>query len=155
MTISSRETIQRLHMQAHVDHLRSTPHLSDGVTLDLTDWDLILQTRSNALLQGPPLALKEAITTLERYLQAPQTPASAAQWSLPSGEAGTLFIEHVDECSIEQQHELLEWSTGAAGSVQVITTSERPLYDVVEHGDFLSALYYRLNTIHVRLDAPF
>lgn len=155
MTVSSRETIQRMHLLARMDHLRSTTHLSGGATLDLTDWDLILQTRSNALLQGPPLALKEAIAALEQYLHPPQNAASAARWFLPIGAPGTLFIEHVDECTIEQQHELLEWSAGAGGSVQVITTTESLLFDMVERGGFLSALYYRLNTIHVKLDAAF
>ena len=152
MTVSSRDIIQRKHLLAPVEHLRSRPRLSDTVTLDLTDWDLILQTGSNALLQGPPLALKQAVSALEGYLRAPQCRVSPARWSLASGATGTLIIEHVDACTIEQQHELLGWFSGAAGSVQVIATTEKMLFNLVERGDFLIALYYRLNTIHVTFD---
>jgi hypothetical protein len=130
-------------------------HMLTPGALNLMEWDLILQTGSNALLQGPPLAQTEALSALEPHLRAPHCTASGPQWSQPSAEIGTLFLQHVDECSIEQQHVLLDWLDREAQSVQVITTTERPLFDLVERGAFLSRLYYRLNTIHLRLDAAF
>jgi Sigma-54 interaction domain len=130
-------------------------HMLPPGALDLVEWDLILQTGSNALLQGPPPALTKALSALEPHLPAPHCTALGPRWSQPSAEIGTLFLEHVDECSIEQQHLLLDWLDRAAQSVQVITTTERPLFDLVERGAFLSSLYYRLNTIHLRLDPAF
>ena len=122
---------------------------------DLTEWDLILQTRANVLLLGSECALKGWVSALERSLDPPQNTVSAARWSLPSGSAGTLFIEQVAHCTIEQQHELLDWLDGPVQSVQVITTTEQPVFDLVECGTFLSPLYYRLNTVHITVDEAF
>ena len=120
--------------------------------LDLLEWDLILRTGSNALLEGPPLALKEAVSFLKPHLRTPHCIATGPRWALPSVEVGTLFLEYVDECSIDQQHVLMDWVDGPAWAVQVFTITERPLFEFVERGILLSPLYYRLNTIHLRLD---
>ena len=39
----------------------------------------------------------------------------------------------------------------APRAVQVITITDRPLFDLVERGDLVSSLYYRLNTIYLTL----
>jgi transcriptional regulator of acetoin/glycerol metabolism len=35
--------------------------------------------------------------------------------------------------------------------VQVISTSERPLFELVERGTFSDQLFYRLNVMHLEL----
>ena len=117
------------------------------------EWDLILETGANALLHGSQRALNEVTSALAPYLRVPLHSASGLRWSLPDVATGTLLLEHVAQCSTEQQCALLEWLDGAARQVQVVTTTERPLFDLVESGAFLNALYYRLNTIYVTLDS--
>jgi hypothetical protein len=151
---TSTAAIKSMRMLTPLDHLQPTHDLSRFGARDLQEWDLILQTRSNALLQGSSLALQEAVSALEPYLDSPHYTASGPRWSLPSTAKGTLFLDHVAECSTEQQHELMDWLDSAARRVLVITTTERPLFDQVKCGAFLSSLYYRLNTIHLILPPP-
>ena len=133
--------------------MQPTSHPSGPVVLDLMEWDLILGTRANALLHGSHRTLSEATKALAPYLNVPLHTASAFRWSLPDVATGTLLLEHVAECSAEQQRAALEWLDGAARQVQVVTTTDRPLFDLVKRGAFLKALYYRLNTIYVTLDS--
>jgi len=63
-----------------------------------------------------------------------------------------MLIRDVATLSLDQQHALLSWLDQAGpGHAQVVSTAALALFPVVEHGMFLEALYYRLNT--VRLDA--
>jgi transcriptional regulator of aromatic amino acid metabolism len=115
------------------------------------DWNLIIAGR-NALLCGPPAALATALAELRPHLRAPlHMWSGAGEWFLPSVSEGTLILEDVAACSPEQQHALLQWLDASAGPVQVITTIERSLWDLVERGIFLDRLYYRLNTVYFDL----
>lgn len=151
MTLTSRTIVQHTHPLAALAHLLPTPDLFGPFAHDVTEWDLIVQTGSNALLQGPQLALNVAVSVLTPRLRTPHYTTSGLGWCLPGDAVGTLFLEHLAECSTEQQHALLAWLDHAAPAVQVITITERPLFDLVEHGALLSSLYYRLNTIYLAL----
>jgi Sigma-54 interaction domain len=138
------------HPLAALARMLPTPYLAGPFAFDVAEWQLIVQG-SSALLQGSQRALKAAVSALEPSLRSPHHTASGVRLSLPSNAVGTLFLEHVAECSTEQQHALLEWLDGAPQRVQVIALIERPLFDLVECGGFLSSLYYRLNTIYLDL----
>ena len=151
MTITPRAIVQPTHIPPALNPMHLTPDRSGLFEIDVTEWELILRTGSNAFLQGPQRALRAAVTALEPCLRSPQYTASGRRWSLPPDAAGTLFLEHVEECSTEQQQALVDWLDAAVRPVQVITMTERPLFDLVERGALLSSLYYRLNTIHLIL----
>lgn len=126
------------------------PPLPRVIEIDPVDWDLIITGGFNALLCGPPAALEAPLFRLRVHLPTPlHAWSGSGEWSLPCVSAGTLVLEHVAACSLEQQRALLQWLDAAARPVQVITTTDRPLFDLVERGAFLESLYYRLNTVHL------
>src|SRR5689334_2104455 len=70
----------------------------------------------------------------------------------PEPLQGTLLVKEVAGLDREQQKQLLRWldQFEHRAHVQVVSTTSTRLYDLVESGDFLPDLYYRLNV--VRLD---
>ena len=64
---------------------------------------------------------------------------------------GTLLLKDVASLTLSQQVMLYDWLTSACGDMQVVSVTTAPLQALVEHGEFLEGLFYRLNVI--RLDA--
>ena len=67
-------------------------------------------------------------------------------------QAGTLILQGADALSACDQQQLLEWLEGDARATRILTTTHRPLFPLVESGNFLEALYYRLNVILLVLE---
>jgi Sigma-54 interaction domain len=128
----------------------SLPHVR---AVDAVDLELIIFGRSNALLCGPGPVLTAALVAMQPHLTTPVQKADGGAPSLPAISSGTLILEHVATCSPSQQQALLEW-LDVARQVQVIATSERRLFDLVQRGAFSDRLYYRLNTIHLDFHLP-
>jgi transcriptional regulator of acetoin/glycerol metabolism len=105
-------------------------------------------------LCGPLPVLKAALSALQPHLKAPVQKLLGSEFSLPGISAGTLILEHVATCSSSQQQALLEWLDATARQVQVISTTEPRLFELVERGDFSDRLYYRLNTVHLDFQLP-
>jgi Sigma-54 interaction domain len=129
----------------------SLPH---DRAVDTVDLGLIIFGGSNALLCGPSAVLKAALSALQPHLKAPVQKLLGSEFSLPCVSTGTLILEHVATCSPAQQQALLEWLDAAARHVQVISTTEPRLFELVERGGFSDRLYYRLNTVHLDFQLP-
>lgn len=118
-----------------------------------SDWLIARTRRLNLLLTGSHMTTQVLLASLRPYLQTP-----LCEWAfgtaLPApGEVSTLLICDVAILSLEQQQALLSCLENTApGQTQVVSTTALELFTLVEHGMFLAALFYRLNT--VRLDAP-
>jgi sigma-54-interacting transcriptional regulator len=117
------------------------------------EWAILRTRRPNVLFTEWHAATDVIMATLRPYLRPPVycwVPDSA----LPEPrEVMTLLICDVATLSLDHQRALLSWLDHAAlGQTQVVSTTALELFSLVEHGMFLEALYYRLNT--VRLDAP-
>jgi hypothetical protein len=69
---------------------------------------------------------------------------------LPTAITGTLLVSDVSTLTSSQQHEMNDWLATCPGQVQVVSVTTRPLELLVERGEFLAELFYRLNI--VRLD---
>lgn len=109
-----------------------------------------MTNRPNALLCGPPSTIDAALAALEPYFPQPVVRWSADNFrSLPCRARGTVILEHAEAYEQEQQRALLKWLDEAR--VQVVSTTDRPLVDLVERGLFLDHLYYRLNTVYLDL----
>jgi hypothetical protein len=116
------------------------------------EWLVLRTRRPNVLIAGTFATTEAAVATLLPYLQPPVycwTPDA----SLPARhEVTSMLIRDVATLSLDQQHALLSWLDQAGpGHAQVVSTAALAVFPLVEHGMFLEALYYRLNT--VRLDA--
>jgi transcriptional regulator of aromatic amino acid metabolism len=65
---------------------------------------------------------------------------------LPSTKHGTFFLTDVAVMSRQQQLALFDWTTENS-RVQVISVTSLPVHQLVESGDFLEGLFYRLNIV--------
>jgi hypothetical protein len=99
------------------------------------DWHAILQNRPNVLLQGPKLSTDAWLSQLLACCR------------------GSTLLENVHTYGLVEQTALLQWLDNS-DRVQVISTTERPLFESVERGDFIGQLYYRLNTVFLDLSLP-
>ena len=121
----------------------SNRELSDSI-----DWDLLVQSRLNAILCGDSVTVDLTLTSLRNHLQLP-----LHAWSFRGGtpspliHAGTLIVTDVAGTTLEEQRALLGW-LDAHRAIRVITLSESPLYDLVRNEVLLEQLYYRLNPIY-------
>ena len=128
------------------------PTHPDKELSDALDWDLLVQSRLNAILCGDSLTVDLTVASLRDHLQLP-----LHEWSflggspLPSIHTGTLIVTDVAGTTLEEQHAFLWW-LDAHHAVRVITLSESPLYDLVRDGVLLEHLYYRLNPIYFALN---
>jgi hypothetical protein len=69
---------------------------------------------------------------------------------LPVTPKGTLLLKDVAAMTLSQQVMLYDWLS-VSRDMQVVSISTAPLLTLVEDGDFLEGLFYRLNVI--RLEA--
>ena len=127
----------------HHDDL-SLPNGSDAALISLDG-------RPNALIIGDR---RDTTRILDGIVRDARTPVHRTQVPgalvLPDSASGTLLVDDVGRLNPEQQMKLLAWLDESRG-VQVVSTTERRLYDLVETGAFLDALYYRLNVITLDL----
>jgi hypothetical protein len=112
-------------------------------------------TRPHLFLLGSRDTTEAALQTLLCRLRPP-----VVHWEpgtvLPLTGTPTIVIRQVATISIEQQHEWVSWlDQRGLGRPQFVTTSDTPIFPLVEQGRFLDVLYYRLNTLMFELtDAP-
>jgi DNA-binding NtrC family response regulator len=61
--------------------------------------------------------------------------------------AGTLLLWDVARLTRGQQMQLHDWITDRPRDAQVISISSAPLLPLVEDGEFLEGLFYRINVV--------
>ena len=134
--------------------LEETPAELSGLPVPSEEWRAIVALRPNILIEG-------AECDAERFIGAVTSASQsvAYDWdSLPTEAqtAATVIVRRVDLMSVDEQRQLLRTlDPEGARPRQVIATSARPLYPLVEAGRFPADLYYRLNTIRIELsDQP-
>lgn len=131
--------------------------LSPGHTQDLIsafEWDCLRAGRHNVLLEGPDDSTDRLVRLLEPWLRRPLLwRPSAAPFARPSGECGALVLRNVWALGRSEQAEVLRWLDDPNERKQVVSTTARSLFPLVERGLFDERLYYRLNVILLRVDA--
>jgi DNA-binding NtrC family response regulator len=71
---------------------------------------------------------------------------------LPSQKRGTFFLENASALSLAQQIRLQDWIGRGPGQMQMISVVFGPLYPMVEQGQFLEGLFYRLNVVSLEAE---
>ena len=105
------------------------------------------QQRPNLLIACSDAALDTVVSQLRALCAPPvHTCALPGQLVLPRKPCGTLLLHHVEALTIDQQITLYDWMS-ANRQVQVVSITGAPLASLVEHGQFLEGLFYRLNTV--------
>jgi hypothetical protein len=122
--------------------------LPDSVLLG---WLAGTEHRPNVLIECAPGTADTAMRHVMTWCQLPfRYGAVPGALELPTPSRGTLLLNDVGALTLSQQVKLYDWLTAAHGQVQVISMTCLPLVTLVEDGEFLEALLYRLNVI--RLD---
>ena len=120
-----------------------------------TDLELINSVQPNLLMCGPVAAVDTALAILRPSLQQPvYIWVHDAHLSLPQQLTGTLILEDATTLDDEEQSSLLDWLNEPERHVQVISTTGKSLFPLMQHGAFLDSLYYRLNTLQLDLGCP-
>lgn len=114
------------------------------------EWKVATSTRNNLLLVGSSSATHAMLVALKSHLREPlcQFEPSAGV-SVPQPTEGTLVLLEVAGLDKDQQGQLFRWLGESEGRVQVISTTSKPLFSLVETGAFLTNLYYRLNVVRM------
>jgi hypothetical protein len=66
---------------------------------------------------------------------------------LPASGRGTLFLHDIAALTPPQQITLYDWLSTGGREVQVVSTTSSQMLPLVQAGQFLEGLFYRLNTI--------
>jgi hypothetical protein len=113
------------------------------------DWEAVVVARSNVLIEGDGPAAERFVRDLLSNLKGPVVafPESETIFNRES----VVLVADVDRLDEADQRALMAAMERACGGLQIICTSTTSLYRRVERGEFLSALYYRLNTVWIAL----
>jgi len=114
-------------------------------------WTSLIGTRANVLVTGPAEALSAFVRDARPAMREPVRWAANA--TLLHSEPGhTLILTDVNALDDAGQQWLMQQLNEPDGAdTQVISLSSVPLYSLVETNRFDAALYYRLNTIHLKI----
>jgi hypothetical protein len=125
--------------------------LDFGVAAD--DWHVLQTARPNVLLIGPDATVAGFLELLLPRLEQPVADARG-QFVHPAQSGGTLILREVSQLDAASQQRLSEWLAGPERRMQVISTSQCPLYPLVERNALSAPLYYCLNVIMITLREP-
>lgn len=121
--------------------------LSDAVLLG---WLTANGHRPNVLIECRPTTVDTAMRHLMTWCSLPfRFCALPGALELPNPARGTLLLKDVAALTLSQQVVLYDWLTMVHGQVQVISLTTTPLQGLVEDGQFLEGLLYRLNVIRI------
>lgn len=127
---------------------RDFDSLSDATLLQ---WQMARAHRPNVMVECGQTVVGPVVSHLLRSCPGPHRRCVLpGALELPT-DRGTLLLENVAALTALQQRELYEWMSGG-GETQVVSVTTTPLTTLVQEGEFLEALFYRLNV--VRIDAP-
>jgi hypothetical protein len=130
----------------------SSPDFGSITDVTLLQWLGSQGRRPNILLvchDVAPQAVADRVTT---WCQGPfHFALLPGTLQLPQTRTGTLVLHDLAALSLPQQIALYDWLSAGRGDLQIVSMTTTPLDTLVEQGDFLEGLYYRLNV--VRLEA--
>lgn len=119
---------------------------------DSPDWDNVLMGSANTLIQGAKSDLDECVSALTPFCPPPVvTLEDPVVNTLATIKEGSVILERVARYSLEDQRAILSWLDGDGSGVRLIATTSERLFDLVQGGQFIDTLYYRLNVIFIDL----
>ena len=128
---------------------RFTSHVLNSV--DSVDWAMIVSTKPNVLLCGNQSFTDALLVALLPHCRLPIQSLPGQVGTSVALPAGTVLLPDVASYDRTKQQALLAWLENEGSLVQVISTTERPVFDLVERGEFLAPLFYHLNVVYLDL----
>lgn len=114
------------------------------------EWDAVIAARSNLLIEGDVADTQRLVGELLSNLTSPVI-AFPRPGPLPDGDGAVVLVTDVDQLTPDDQRRLMSALGHPGRRIQVICTSTTPLFRRVERGEFLPALYYRINVVRIIL----
>jgi hypothetical protein len=113
------------------------------------EWEIIVDARPNLLVEGPSSTTEGLIQVLASVSPEPWRDWRQAPPDAPLST--TLVVRDADALTPEEQRLLLDRLNGVGGQPprQIVSTSARPVFPLVERGVFLADLYYRMNSVRL------
>jgi transcriptional regulator of aromatic amino acid metabolism len=68
-------------------------------------------------------------------------------FDLPLAKTGSIVVADASAMTLHQQIELHDWLNAGRGRVQIVSVTSKPIWPLVEQGQFLEGLFYRLNVV--------
>jgi hypothetical protein len=118
--------------------------------------DIVRNTRANLLVIGPgSLVMDVVLWAVADEPATIVTPSDGGRLRLPqpSLPRSILVFRDIDELDDQGQASLFAWLESAGHERQIVCTASPSLVSLVRTGTFNRALYYRLNTVCIRLTA--
>ena len=114
------------------------------------DWRAHVRTRANVLVTGPAAALSAFIETARSEMREPIASVAGSTPRFLDGR--TLILSGIDALDAPGQRRLMQWiNEPRNGHTQVISLTSASLFGLVEARRFDVDLFYRLNTIHLKI----
>lgn len=127
-------------------------NFNDMPDATLLDWLTARGHRPNVLVECARGSADTVVRHLMTWCALPFRFSSLpGTLELPTIRRGTLLLKDVATLTLSQQVMLYDWLTVGCGDMQVVSVASAPLQALVDDGEFLEGLFYRLNVI--RLDA--
>lgn len=121
--------------------------------VSVPEWRMVCARHCNMLLEGRGDATDAALDLVRPHLlEAVHWKQRTAPLQLPSRRIRTLVLENVASLQAIEQTDLLTWLAAADERIQIVSTATHPLFPSVVCGAFDERLYYRLNTVRLRID---
>jgi len=117
----------------------------------IPEWNRVLSTHANVLLEGERDKTDVAVLHLLPHLRVPIVYRKSGD-ELTLLNQCTVILRDVDTLCKTEQARLHQWLDRKPDAVQTVCTAQHPLFSLVQDGLFESDLYYRLNVILLRLD---
>lgn len=133
----------QLHARERLGWSASPP---TGLRIEPGEWRVFTATKANTLMLGEPLAVTRMLNAAWLTLGRPVFWCDGPRLTLPEGQTGTFVLWRVDELRAEDQQQLFGW-LDRRGATRVLARAPRSVFPLVQQGQFLPELYYRLNTL--------
>lgn len=129
---------------------------SEILLIDPLDWAAIMEAKPNVLVCGEPMFIDSFLGLLAGHCAAPirRISHSGALGFLSDIDDGTVVLNNADRYKESDQRAVLNWLADTGAGIQLITTTGKPLFDLVAQGQFLDSLFYRINTVYLELSCP-
>ena len=127
-----------------------TMHSTDFVQVSgllLLQWVTLRELRPNLLVTCGHVEIEAITKHLMAFCAPPFHVCPMGTLRLPSATTGTLFVEGVAELTLTQQIVLNDWISAGHDRVQIVSLTPAPLWPLVENGEFLEGLFFRLNVV--------
>ncbi|HYM22513.1 MAG TPA: hypothetical protein VEU08_04880 [Vicinamibacterales bacterium] len=119
--------------------------------LRTVDGQAVFRHHANVLLVTTARVRERVVDVLTRYAPAPAH--CLRHWPVEPPTDGSIIIPAVEDLLPDDQLSMLSWYDHSPRLPQVFAVSAIPLFQRVLRGTFVEDLYYRLNTVYLRLDS--